>query len=60
MFTPKPDGTLRIFVNYRGLNSMTIKNRYHLHLIDEILDRLSGARVFTKIDVKNAYYSLRI
>ncbi len=44
----------------RGLNSMTIKNRYPLPLIDEILDHLSGARVFTKVDVKNAYYRLRI
>ncbi len=60
LFTPKPDGTLRLCVNYRGLNSMTIKNRYPLPLIDEILDRLSDARVFTKIDVKNAYYRLRI
>ncbi len=60
MFTPKPDGTLRLCVNYRGLNSMTIKHRYHLPLIDEILDRFSVARVFTKIDVKNAYYRLRI
>ncbi len=39
---------------------MTIKNRYLLPLIDEILDRLSGARVFTKVNVKNAYYRLRI
>ncbi len=39
---------------------MTIKNRYPLPLIDEISDRLSGARVFTKVDVKNAYYRLRI
>ena len=60
LFTPKPDGTLRLCVDYRGLNSMRIKNRYPLPLIDEILDRLSGARVFTKIDVKNAYYRLRI
>ncbi len=60
LFTPKPDGTLRLCVDYRGLNSMTIKNRYPLPLIDEILDRLSGARVFTKIDVKNAYYRPRI
>ncbi len=56
MFTPKPDGTLRLCVDYRGLNSMTIKNRYLLLLIDEILDRLSGARVFNKVDVMNAYY----
>ncbi len=60
MFTPKRDGTLRLCVDYRGLNSMTIKNRYPLPLIDEIHDRLSGARVFTKVDVKNAYYRLRI
>ena len=60
LFTPKPDGTLRFCVDYRRLNSMTIKNRYPLPLIDEILDRLSGARVFTKVDVKNAYYRLRI
>ena len=60
LFTPKPDGTLRFCVDYRGLNSMTIKNRYPLPLIDEILDRLIGAQVSTKIDVKNAYYRLRI
>ncbi len=39
---------------------MTIKNRYPLPLIDEILDRLSGAQVFTEIDIKNAYYRLWI
>ncbi len=39
---------------------MTIKNRYLLPLIDEILDRLCSVRVFTKIDVMNAYYRLRI
>ena len=60
LFTRKPDGTLRLFVDYRGLNSLTIKNRYPLPMIDEILDHLSGARVFTTIEVKNAYYGLRI
>ncbi len=58
LFTPKPDGTLRFWVDYRGLNSMTIKNQYPPLLIEEILDRLSGARVFIKVDVKNAYYRL--
>ncbi len=60
LFTPKPDGTLRLCVDYRGLNSMTTKNRYPLSSIDEILDCLIGARVFTKVDVKNAYYNLWI
>ncbi len=43
LFTPKPDGTLRLCINYCRLNSMTIKNRYPLPLIDEILDCLSDA-----------------
>ncbi len=60
LFTSQPDWTLRLCVDYRGLNYMTIKNRYPLPLIDEILDRLSDARVFTKIDMKDAYYCLRI
>ncbi len=60
LFTPKPDGTLRLCVDYHGLNSMKIKNRYVPPLINEILDRLSDAPVFMKIDVKNAYYNLRI
>ncbi len=60
LFTPKPDGTLRLCVDYRKPNSMRIKSRYPLPLINWILDRLIGARVFTKIDVKNAYYRLWI
>ncbi len=60
MFTPKPDGVLRLCVNYRGLNSMTIKNRYPLPLIDDRVDRLSDACAFTKVNVKNAYHRLRI
>ncbi len=60
LFTPQCDRTLWLCFDYRRLNSMTIKNRYLVPLIDEILDRLSGTRVFTKIDVKNAYYRLRI
>ena len=43
LFVPKPDGTLRLCVDYRGLNRITIKNRYPLPLISEILDRIQGA-----------------
>jgi hypothetical protein len=60
LFTPKKDGGLRLCVDYRGLNAITIKNRYPLPLISEIMDRVSGANYFSKIDLKDAYYRLRI
>jgi len=47
-------------VDYRGLNKVTVKNRYPLPLISEILDRISGAQYFSKIDIKDAYYRIRI
>jgi hypothetical protein len=47
-------------VDYRGLNAITIKNRYPLPLITEIMDRVTGANYFSKIDLKDAYYRLRI
>ncbi|SLM35363.1 Reverse transcriptase domain [Lasallia pustulata] len=59
LFAPKGDGGLRLCVDYRGLNAITQKNRYPLPLIDKIMDLVCGARVFTKIDVKNAYYRIR-
>ena len=60
IFVKKKDGSLRLCVDYRGLNSVTIKNRYPLPLISEILDRVQGASIFTKIDLKNAYHLIRI
>ena len=60
LFTPKKDGELRLCVDYRGLNAMTIKNHYLLPLISKLLDRLNGAIVFSKIDFKNAYHRIRI
>jgi len=61
LFVPKKnDGSLRLYVDYRGLNKVTIKNRHPLPLITEILDRLSGAKVFSKLDLKDIYYQLRI
>lgn len=60
LFVPKKDGTLRLCVDYRGLNKMTVKNRYALPLISEILDRVAGAKYFSKIDIKEAYYRIRI
>ena len=60
LFVPKKDGGLRLCVDYRGLNAVTVKNRHPLPLITETLDRLSGARVFTKLDLKDAYHRIRI
>jgi hypothetical protein len=60
LFVKKKDGSLRLCVDYRGLNKITIKNRYPLPLINELLDRLSHARVFTKLDIRNAYNRIRI
>lgn len=60
LFTKKPNGGLRLCVDYRGLNNLTIKNRYPLPLVGESLDRLGRARKFTKIDLTNAYYRIRI
>jgi hypothetical protein len=47
-------------MDYRGLNKVTIKNRYPLPLINETLNRLSEARFFTKLDLRDAYYRIRI
>ena len=60
LFVPKKDGKLRLCVDYRGLNKVTIKNRLALPLISETLDRLAGSKIFTKLDLKDAYHRIRI
>ena len=60
LFVPKKDGGLRLCVDYRGLNNVTIKNRHPLPLISETLDRLGGSVIFTKLDLKDAYHRIRI
>ena len=47
-------------MDYRGLNAITIKNRHPLPLINESLARLSGARIYTKLDLRDAYLRIRI
>jgi hypothetical protein len=60
LFVLKKDGSLRLYVNYQSLNAITVKNRYLLPFIFEIMNRVQGACYFSKIDLKNAYYRLRI
>jgi hypothetical protein len=60
LFIPKADGTIRLCVDYHGLNKVTIKNRYPILLISKMLDRLSKAKLFTKLNLRNAYYRLRV
>ncbi|SPC67975.1 uncharacterized protein UHOD_12199 [Ustilago sp. UG-2017b] len=60
LFVKKKDGSLRLCVDYRGLNRITIRNRYLLPLIDKLLDRLCEARFFTRIDLRGTYNLLRI
>ena len=60
LFVPKPNGTLRLCVDYRGLNKITIKNKYPLPLMSELRSRLGKATIFTKLDLKNGYYLIRM
>ena len=60
LFVKKPGGSLRFYVDYRSLNAVTVKNRYPLPLILETLNRLSRAKIFTKLDIISAFNRLRI
>ena len=54
------DGTVKLCIDYRMLNKVTIKNRYPLSRIDDLFDQMKGATVFSKIDLKSGYHQLRI
>ncbi|MGB8167070.1 MAG: reverse transcriptase domain-containing protein, partial [Chthoniobacteraceae bacterium] len=60
IFVPKKNGKLRLCVDYRALNKITVKNRYPLPRIDELMDRLQGASVFSKLDLQSGYWQIRI
>ena len=60
LFVPEANGTLRLCVDYRGLNNLTVKNRYPLPLVGESLDRLGRAKQYTQLDLIAAYNRIRI
>jgi hypothetical protein len=60
IFVPKPDGSLRLCVDYRGLNRVTVKDPTRLPLMAELHERLGRAKIFTKLDLKNSYNLIRI
>ena len=60
LFAKKKDKTLRLCIDYRQLNRVTIKNRYTLPRIDDLFDQLRGVRVYSKIDLLTGYHQLRV
>ena len=60
LFVKKKDGSMRLCIDYRELNKVTIRNQYPLPRINDLFDQLQGAKVFSKIDFRSGYHQLRI
>jgi hypothetical protein len=60
LFVKNKDGTLKLCIDYRQLNKMTIKNKYPLPRIDDLFEQLMGATIFSKIDLRSGYHQVQI
>ena len=60
LFMKKKDGTMRMCIDYRSLNAITIKNKYALPRIDDLLDQLKKAKFFSKIYLRLGYHQMKI